>query len=126
MTIYIFGNPDLSFDSFPLRLLPELRRRFPKIEFKILDPNEEWEIPENLIIIDTVIGLKKPQIFTNLDQFDQTPHISLHDFDALSNLRYLKKLGQLKKITIIGLPSKISQKDAMASLSHFLVNFSAS
>lgn len=118
MTIFVFGNPDLSFDSLPLQILPKLHHQFPKINFKVLDPNEEWQLPDNLIVIDTVIGLNKPKIFTSLDHFDQSPHISLHDFDVLTNLRYLQKLGKLKKITIFGLPPDFSKPSAM----NFLIN----
>ncbi len=122
MTIFIFGNPDLAIDSLPLRLLPKLRRQFPKVDFKTLDPNEEWYLPNDLIIIDTVVGLKKPRLFTALNQFEQVPSVSLHDFDALTNLRYLQKLGKLKKVTILGLPPKISQKNALMFLDRFLSN----
>lgn len=104
MIIYVFGNPDLVVDSLPLRILPALRQRFPTLTFSVIDPNEEWEIPEELIILDTVLGIKAVQVFTDLKNFSPAPQVSLHDFDAYANLRYLQKLGKLKQVSIIGVP----------------------
>lgn len=112
--IFIFGNPDLDFDSLPLRILPELRKKLPKIDFKIKDPNEEWDLPpQKLIIIDTVIGIDKLAVFENLENFQKPPRVSAHDFDAYSNLKYLQKLGKIKKIKIIGLSAGTSKKEAV-------------
>lgn len=105
MKVFIFGNPDLQFDSLPIKILPELKKRFAKIDFEIKDPNEEWEAPKNLIIIDTVLGINKPMVFKSLKNFSAPPRVSLHDFDAYANLKYLQKLGKIKKIKIIGLPA---------------------
>lgn len=102
--IHVFGNTDITMDSLPLRLLPELKKEFPDIEFRTLDPNEEWEIPDPFILIDTVVGIPDVHIFRSLDEFDTSPTVSVHDFDALFNLRYLKKLGKLKDMFIVGVP----------------------
>lgn len=115
-TIFIFGNPELADDSLPIRLIPQLQRAFPNISFEIKDPNEEWDIPEEMTIIDTVIGPKKVTIFDDLDDFDTTPRLTMHDFDALFNLRYMKKLGKLKKIKIIGVPPDLNEKKALESI----------
>jgi hypothetical protein len=103
-TTNVFGNPDITMDALPLRILSDLRVRFPDIAFITLDPNEEWEIPDPFIIIDTVVGLTALHHFESLDEFDTSPTVSMHDFDALFNLRYLAKLGKLKRIHIIGIP----------------------
>lgn len=110
--IFIFGNPDLKFDSLPLRILPELKNKLPKIDFEIKDPNEEWEL-EEFVIVDTIAGINKPAIFEGLENFSAPPRISVHDFDAYSNMKYLQKLGKIKKVKIIGLPMKISKKKAI-------------
>lgn len=129
MKVFIFGNPDLQFDSLPIKILPELKKRLPEIIFEIKDPNEEWDIPEEFIAIDTVLGLSKPMVFEDLENFSGSPCVSLHDFDALANLKYLKKLGKIKKIKIIGLPALslsngliISQKEALKFLIKILSN----
>ena len=115
-TIFIFGNPDLEIDSLPLQILPELQKTLPEIEFIIKDPNEEWNVPEEMVIIDTVVGLDKVTIFDDIDEFVGAPQVSMHDFDALTNLRFLKKLGKLKKIKVIGVPPNITKEIAFDSV----------
>ncbi|KKU06181.1 MAG: hypothetical protein UX07_C0005G0011 [Parcubacteria group bacterium GW2011_GWA2_45_30] len=119
-TIYIFGNPDLDFDSLPFRILPELKKRFPKIDFETKDPNEELEMPEELVIIDTVKGIKQPHVFSKLSDLAGHPNISVHDFDLYSHLKLLEKLGRIKKIKIIGIPPSISESEAIEEVSLIL------
>ena len=114
MTVFVFGNPDLAQDSLALKILPALEKEFPRLKFIVQDPNEEWAVPEELVIIDNVVGLERVQVFDNLQEFAAPPRVSLHDFDAWTNLRYLQKLGRLKKITIIGLPPALPVKTALA------------
>ena len=117
MTVFVFGNAVLKQDSLPLCILSELQKKFPQIEFRALDPNEEWNAPEEMIIIDTVMGIKDIIIFDSLEQFSAAPRVSLHDFDAYANLRLLSKLGKLKKIKIIGVPPDISKEEAIHTIS---------
>jgi hypothetical protein len=116
MKIFIFGNPDLEIDSLPLRVLPALKSRFPDIDFIVLDPNEEWKIPEEMAMIDTVVGIKELTIFDNLQPFTEAPRVSVHDFDAFFNLIYLQKLGKLKKIKIFGIPPEMEKNKAEEEL----------
>jgi Ni,Fe-hydrogenase maturation factor len=118
--IFVFGNINLENDSLPLRILPRLRKRFPDINFEIRDPNEEWEVPDEFIIIDTIIGIKKIRIFETLEKFLSAPRVSMHDFDALTNLRYLFKLGKIKKIKIIGIPPDMAEPDALEEVIEIL------
>ena len=120
--IFIFGNQDLKFDSLPLKILPELRQRFPKIDFEVKDPNEEWDIPDNLTIIDTVEGIKDVTVFEDLENFEKAPRLTMHDFDAYANLLLLKKLGKLKKIKIIGVPM-MDEKKAFANVKKILKKY---
>lgn len=119
-TIFVFGNPDLARDSLPLRILGRLKKLFPAIQFKTLDPNEEWEAPEELTIIDTVINIGCVKVFDDIGQFSSPPRISSHDFDAASHLKYLKKLGKLQKIKIIGIPPNISEEEAIKEIGTIL------
>ena len=115
-TVFIFGNPDLENDSLPIKLIPQLEREFPAISFEVKDPNEEWDIPEEVMIIDTVINLGEVTVFDDLDSFYVSPRLTMHDFDALANLKYMKKLGKLKKIKIIGVPPDLEQKKALEAI----------
>jgi len=118
MTIFIFGNPNLEIDSLPLRVLPALKKHFPDIDFIILDPNEEWKIPDEMVMIDTVVGIKELTIFNDLKHFIEAPRVSVHDFDAFFNLIYLQKLGKLKKIKIFGIPPEMTEADAEGVLTN--------
>ena len=116
-TVYIFGNPDLAVDSLPIRLIPQLQKENPDFTFILKDPNEEWDVPEEMLIIDTAINAKKVTIFKDLKSFMTGPRLSMHDFDALSNLLFLEKLGRLKKIKIIAVPPDIDPQNALREIS---------
>ncbi|HEY4477353.1 MAG TPA: hypothetical protein VJB56_01885 [Candidatus Paceibacterota bacterium] len=118
--VYVFGNPDIKEDSLPLQILPRLQKEFPDILFRVLDPNEEWDAPENLVIIDTVLGIDKVTVFDDLDQFSLAPRVSLHDFDAYANLRLLSKLGKLKTIKIIGVSPETQENTAFEKVKSLL------
>ena len=116
MTVFVFGNAALEQDSLPLRILPDLETKFPSISFQTLDPNEEWDVPKEMIVIDTVMGIKDITVFDVLEQFSAAPRVSLHDFDAYANLRLLSKLGKLKNIKIIGVPADIDRNNAILQI----------
>jgi hypothetical protein len=120
MTIFVFGNPDLTLDALPLRLVPQLQAKFPQHEFAIKDPNEEWDVPERLVVIDTVRGISDVKEFHGLDTFSSAPRVSMHDFDALTQLRLLQKLGKLKEVTIIGVPPDMDEQKALEAVSVLL------
>lgn len=115
--VFVFGNPDIATDSVPLSILSRLREKFPDISFLFLDPNEEWGIPDPLIIIDTIVGIPDVRVFHGLLEFSAAPTVSVHDFDALFNLRYLEKLGKLGDVIIIGISPKMSEADALIAVS---------
>lgn len=115
--VFVFGNINLDNDSLPLRIMPKLQEKFPDIEFEVRDPNEEWNVPEEFIIIDTVIGIKGVKVFNTLDKFLSAPRVSMHDFDFLTNLQYLTKLGKIKKIKIIGIPPDMEESEAIKKVS---------
>lgn len=119
--VFVFGNPDLEMDNLPLRILPELRKAFPEIKFVAQDPNEEWKVEEEMTVLDTAVGIKEIRVFESLEKFSKTSRISMHDFDALTNLRLLQKLGKIKQMKIICLPSGFSEKQALKEL-HVLLN----
>ena len=107
-------------DALPLRIQAELEGRFPHLRFLALDPNENWEVPDPFIVIDTVVGLEGIHVFYDLDEFAKTAAVTVHDFDALSQLRLLKKLGKLGKVIIIGVSPLLSEKAAEAAVADSL------
>jgi Ni,Fe-hydrogenase maturation factor len=126
-TIYVFGNPILNFDNTPIKLVPELQKKFPDIKFVIQDPNENLH-PENkeLIIIDTALDIDKVKILDDIDKIQLSPQYSLHDFDLGFNLKLLKKIGKLEKVTIFCVPPDIKQKQALDELVSMISKFNFS
>lgn len=120
MQIFVFGNPDLPEDSLPLMLLPSLKERFPEVDFAAVDPNEEWEVPEETVLIDTVLGIGEVKIFRDLDSFQSPPRLTMHDFDALSNLKLLYKLGKIKNLKIIAVPPAADPELALSKISDYI------
>lgn len=115
MKILVFGNPLLEKDSIALQIMPELQKKFPKIEFVEFDAVEdlEKEGPE-LSILDAVEGIKKCELITDLSLLQKTSrNVSMHDFDLGQTLLLLQKMGLVKKATIIGIPTHYKSKKAL-------------
>jgi Ni,Fe-hydrogenase maturation factor len=117
MIIHIFGNPLLEFDNLPLKLKPELEKIFPKITFKETDPTENLE-PENktLFIIDTIENITKVQVLEDIDAIENSPTYSMHDLDLGLTLKLLKKIGQLEKAIIFGVPPQGNKEKVLKDL----------
>jgi len=125
MKILVFGNPLVEKDNLALKLIPKLKKEFPKIEFKHLDPNEnlESEIKDGkLVILDVVEGIDKIMIINDIDKLKVDKIYSMHDFDLGYNLKLLKKIGKLDSVEIIGLPMKMSEDEAFEGVKKMLEN----
>lgn len=104
-------------DSMPLRILGDLAERLPDVEFKEFDPNENLDNEgRGLNIIDSVEGIRKVVLITDINSIKVPKVISMHDFDLGYNLKLLKKLGYIDSVKIFGVPMKIRQKDAIEQL----------
>lgn len=105
--IYVLGNPLVPQDCLPVKLIPYLRKKIPEFKFIHLDPTEEISINQNeeLILIDSVVGIKKVTRLNNLRHFEISPRVTPHDFDLPLQLGLLLKLKKIKKFIIIGIPS---------------------
>jgi hypothetical protein len=118
--VFVFGNEDLEEDNLPFRILLKLQQKFPNIDFVVKDPNEEWEVPEEIVVLDTAVGIKEVAVFDSLGKFSKVPRVGMHDFDALTNLRYLTKLGKIKKIKIIAVPQGMNEQEALKQVGEIL------
>lgn len=116
-TIYIFGNAFLSFDNVPIRLKPRLEKKFPDIVFQTQDPNENLKpLNGELVIIDTVTGPPDVVIIDDIDKIETSSSCSMHDFDLGFNLKLLRKIGELEKIKIYGVPMDMGEDEAFEKL----------
>lgn len=110
MKVYVFGNEDLPDDNRALETANKLSADFDNVQFVRVKPNEDLPFAdeERVIIMDTVYGIKNTEVLSSkdLDKLKLSPRASVHDFDLGWQLKYLKKLGKLGEVTIIGLPMK--------------------
>ncbi|KKU47667.1 hypothetical protein A3H10_03140 [Candidatus Uhrbacteria bacterium RIFCSPLOWO2_12_FULL_46_10] len=108
MKVYIFGNEDLNDDNRAFKVAEKLTADFDNVEFIKVKPNEDLPFAEekHLIIMDAVQGIENVEELSgqDLDRLALSPRASVHDFDLGFQLKYLKKLGKLGEVIIIGLP----------------------
>ena len=116
MKIYIFGNKDVQMDSLPVQLMGDIQKEFPDTVCEHMDANEDLDIEEPFIIVDTVVGLKEVMLFNSLKDFTPPPNFTCHDFDVFANLKLLEKLGRLPDYRIIGVPPMFDKKNALVSI----------
>lgn len=123
-TFYIFGNPLLEFDNLPIKLIPDLQKSFPNINFIEIDPNENLKpIDGKLNLIDTVFGVEEVMLIDDIgtiDKIESNPNVSMHDFDLGFNLKLLKKIDLLKDINIIAVPTNIEKKKALEKIKNIM------
>ena len=110
MKISVFGNPDLKEDSAAIKLIPWLRQKYPGAEIKIEEPAEGLKPAEDWIIVDVCAGIDKLTVFDDLDKFAAVRRVSVHDYEVITELRLLKKLGKIKRLKIICVPMRITPK----------------
>jgi len=110
MKISVFGNPDLIEDNAAIKLIPSLKKKYPKAKIKVEDPSGGLEPAEDWLIVDTCAGIKKITEFEDLDKFESLRRVSVHDYEVVMELKLLKKLGKIKKLKIIAVPRVITPK----------------
>lgn len=110
MKVYVFGNEDVAEDNLVFKIIKNFKNKVQDINFIIIKPNEDlpFAYEKDVVIIDTVLGINKIMIFdeNNLDDLILSPRTSVHDFDLGFQLKYLKKIGKLERVKIIGLPQQ--------------------
>ncbi|MBU0467315.1 MAG: hypothetical protein KJ718_05105 [Nanoarchaeota archaeon] len=118
--IYILGNPSFESDSLPVKLLPKLKSSLPNFQFIHLDPTENLPEEEHLILIDIILGIKEVKVLTDIDKIESSPNVSMHDFDLGFQLKLMKKLGKIDKVTIIGVPQNINESQVLEQIKQTL------
>lgn len=108
MKIYVLGNEDISFDNAAIKAAKQLENDFKEVNCVFVKPNEDVPFvnEKNVLILDVVSGINKVEYIDDIDVdvFKLSPRYSAHDFDLNFQLRYLKKINKLGKVSIIGLP----------------------
>ena len=88
----------------------ELQNTVEGVSFVFVGPNEDVPFANEprVFILDTVLGIEDVALVEGdeLDGLLLSPRGSVHDFDLAFQLRYLKKLGKLGEVTLIGIPQE--------------------
>lgn len=108
MRIYVFGNEYLAEDRSAVEVARELQNMIEGISFVFVRPNEDVPFVDErrVVILDTVRGIQEVALIEGVDGLILSHRGSVHDFDLAFQLRYLKKLGKLGEVTIIGIPQE--------------------
>jgi len=110
MKIYVFGNEYVAEDKRAIEVARELEGAIEDISFVFVGPNEDVPFvnERQVVILDTVQGIQGVALIEGdrIDGLTLSPRGSVHDFDLAFQLRYLKKLGKLGEITIVGIPQE--------------------
>ncbi len=119
MKVSVFGNPDLEKDNLAVKLLPRLKKKFPKVEFKVEDPVEGLNPPPaatEWVIIDVGQGIDEIKVFDDVNKIKEKRRVSLHDYGVGMELKLLKKLGKIKNLRIIVIPIEMKEKEAFKGI----------
>jgi Ni,Fe-hydrogenase maturation factor len=108
MKVYVFGNEDLPQDSLPFVISNKLKRKLPGVEFIKVSPNQDLPFidEKKVVILDTIQGINEVVELNenDLDKLLLSKSLTVHDFDLGFQLKYLKKIGKIGKIMIVGIP----------------------
>lgn len=108
MKVYVFGNIDVPEDNRAIIAAKELENKIPGVSFVFIKPNEDVPFidEKRVVILDTIAGIQQVELIegNNIDKLISSPRGSVHDFDLGFQLKYLKKLGKIGEVFIIGIP----------------------
>ena len=106
--VLVFGNRLINNDSVPLKLIPNLKKEFPDIDFMEFDSTEEIENEGSIIyILDSVENIDQVTIIRDIDRIEISKHLyTMHDMDLGYMLKLMKKVNMIDDIVIFGIPIK--------------------
>jgi Ni,Fe-hydrogenase maturation factor len=129
--IYVFGNSDVEGDGLAIEIAKSLEPRMKDVRFIYVNPNEDlpFEDGEDVVVMDVVEGLDEVRIIEGeeMEKLVMSPRGSVHDWDLGWQLKYLRKLGKLGRISILGVPRvKIVDYNALKDIIGGLLRYASS
>jgi Ni,Fe-hydrogenase maturation factor len=110
LKVYVFGNEDVPEDRKAIEAAQKMDRAVDDISFVFVGPNEDVPFADEgrVVILDTVHGIRDVELIEGdrIAALVLAPRGSVHDFDLTFQLRYLKKIGKLGDVTIVGVPQE--------------------
>ena len=110
MNVYVFGNDGVPEDRAALEVSRALAGDVPGVSFVFVDPNEDVPFADggSVVILDTVQGIEGVALISggDVDSLVLPGRGTVHDFDLAFQLKYLKKLGRLGEVFVVGVPQE--------------------
>jgi Ni,Fe-hydrogenase maturation factor len=110
MRVYVFGNAEVPRDEKALEVARRLRGTVPGVRFITVGPNEDVPFvdEESVVILDTVVGIEEVALISpsEIERFAPPPRGTVHDFDLAFQLKYLRKIGRLGEVHVVGIPGE--------------------
>ena len=110
MNVYVFGNEYVAEDNSAVEVARTLENTVEGISFVFVGPNEDVPFAgePRAVILDTVQGISEVALVEGVEiaTLVLSPRSSVYDFDLAFQLRYLKKLGKLGEVALIGIPQE--------------------
>jgi hypothetical protein len=121
LIVSVFGNEVEEKDNLVVRLVPQLKKLLPQLDFHIADPTENIKPPSDpWIILDVGMGIDEVVVIEDLKQLDYVKGQSVHDYDVYMDLRLREKVGQLPKMKIILVPYEWEEERAIKEVARHL------
>jgi Ni,Fe-hydrogenase maturation factor len=107
MKVYVFGNKAVPEDAGAIEVAEGLEGAVDGVSFVFVEPNEDVPFvdKERVVILDAVHGIPEVALISSddLDRFVLPPRGSVHDFDLAFQLKYLRKIGRLGEVYVVGI-----------------------
>ncbi len=121
-TVLCFGS-HMKGDDSPFKLCRSLKDA--KNDFNFVKCESPIDLmayadQDELLIMDTVKGIDKVRLFHDVDDFLNVQSVSVHDMDLGTFLKVLDGMGQLKKVSIIGVPFGSKRSDTLSEIGSIL------
>lgn len=121
--ILVFGNPHIEQDNLAVKISQKLNIKGLEVEHcSTPDALLNYEL-ENVLILDVAKGIKRVELFDDIDSLEFSVIFSLHDFDLSFFLKLLKETGKVKKINIIGVPVGYDENKALSEVKELIKPF---
>ena len=110
MKVYVFGDKDVPDDAGAIEVAEGLEGAVEGVSFVFVEPNEDvpFADEERVVILDVVHGILEVALISgdDIDRFAPPPRGTVHDFDLAFQMKYLKKIGRLGEVYVVGIPQK--------------------
>jgi Ni,Fe-hydrogenase maturation factor len=108
MKVYVFGDKDVPGDEGAIEVAEGLGGAVDGVSFVFVEPNEDVPFvdEETVVILDVVHGIREVALISgdDIDCFASPSRGTVHDFDLAFQLKYLKKIGRLGEVYVVGIP----------------------